>query len=225
VVEGRAWLLDATPDLGRQLHALRAPLGGVVLTHAHYGHVVGLLSLGREVMGSRRVPVYAMPRLRGFLQDNAPWELLIRDEHIVLEPLELGLALPEVEIRAETVPHRDEYSETVALTVCGPQRSVLYAPDVDDWTSWPPEQAVARVDRAYLDGTFYSRDELDPPRDGVNHPPILRTLERLPAALRGRVHFVHLNHTNPCLDPQGPAASAVAAAGAFIARRGDRYLL
>ena len=225
MVDGRGWLLDATPDLGAQLHALGVPLGGIVLTHAHYGHVAGLLQLGREVMGTDCVPVYAMPRLRRFLLDNAPWELLIRDGHVVLGELEQGLELGSVRITAEAVPHRDEYSETVALTVQGPSRSVLYVPDVDAWGSWPPEVAVAKVDLALLDGTFYDLGELDPPRDGVAHPPIVETLARLPSELVGRVRFVHLNHTNPCLDPESEASRAVRRAGAGVARRGEVYAL
>ncbi len=220
---GRGWLLDATPDLGAQLHALGVPLGGIVLTHAHYGHVAGLLQLGREVMGTRAVPVYAMPRLRRFLLDNAPWELLVRDGHVVLGELEAGFEVGGVRVTAECVPHRDEYSETVALTLRGPSRSLLYVPDVDAWAAWPPEVAVGRVDVALLDGTFYDRNELDPPRDGVAHPPIVQTLARVPRELLGRVRFVHLNHTNPCLDPDSAASRAVEAAGAGVARRGEVY--
>ena len=68
---------NATPD-------------GVLLTHAHIGHYLGLAQLGREVMGTRGVRVYAMPRMRAFLEHNGPWDQLVRLGNITIEPLEDG---------------------------------------------------------------------------------------------------------------------------------------
>jgi pyrroloquinoline quinone biosynthesis protein B len=44
----------------------------------------------------------------------------------------------------------------------------------------------------------------------------------LPADQRARIHFTHLNHTNPAADPASPAAAAVRAAGMHVAREGLR---
>ena len=61
-LSGERWLIDASPDLPVQLHALDASLGpdislpalsGVLLTHGHIGHYTGLMYLGRESMGTR----------------------------------------------------------------------------------------------------------------------------------------------------------------------------
>src|SRR5688500_20347916 len=59
-VSNQRWMIDATPDFPEQLRMLQGPLTGVLLTHAHIGHYLGLAHLGREVMGARGVPVYAM---------------------------------------------------------------------------------------------------------------------------------------------------------------------
>ena len=63
-VEGRRFLIDATPDLPSQLESLdpgRAarvgrPLDGILLTHAHIGHYTGLMYLGREALAAQESP-------------------------------------------------------------------------------------------------------------------------------------------------------------------------
>ncbi len=79
----RWWLFDATPDFRAQLArmAREAPacsLAGVFLTHAHIGHYTGLMHLGREAMGARGMPVWAMPRMHDFLIANGPWSQLVQ---------------------------------------------------------------------------------------------------------------------------------------------------
>src|SRR5690606_2339255 len=157
------WLIDATPDLPLQLLRLDATapaaspapgLAGILLTHAHVGHYAGLIHLGREVIGARGVPVYAMPRLAGFLRTNGPWELLLRLGNVELRPLAAGTPVRLGERLSATpllVPHRDEYSETVAFVVAGPSRRLLWLPDIDKWERWDAagtrlEEVLAGVD-------------------------------------------------------------------------------
>lgn len=209
----RWWLVDATPDITLQLQRMRAEapactLAGVLLTHAHIGHYTGLMHFGREVMGAHDVFVYAMPRMREYLASNGPWEQLVRLRNIALQPLaeDSTVALsPSVRVTPFRVPHRDEYSETVGFRIVGPTHSVVFVPDIDKWERWsrPLEDLVRANDVLYLDGTFYDGSEL-PGRDlsEVPHPLIRETMERLaalPAELRDRVRFIHLNHTNPAL--------------------------
>ena len=69
---GLAWMFDATPDFAKQYNIItkehRARLAGIFLTHAHVGHYTGLMHLGREVMGAKNIAVYAMPRMKMFLE-------------------------------------------------------------------------------------------------------------------------------------------------------------
>jgi pyrroloquinoline quinone biosynthesis protein B len=242
---GERWLVDATPDLPQQLHRLDrvAPtvetpgLAGILLTHAHVGHYAGLIHLGREVMGAREVPVFAMPRLTAFLRGNGPWELLVRLGNVALRPLTAGTPVPLNERLTATpllVPHRDEYSETVAFRVSGPERTLLWLPDIDKWQRWDDagtrlEDVLAGVDVAYLDGTFFADGEV-PGRAmaEIPHPFVRETLARLaalPAAERAKVRFVHLNRTNPLLHGDAAAGAEVAAAGMAVAVEGERQPL
>lgn len=226
----RGWLVDATPDLPDQLNALQAQgasLAGVLLTHGHIGHYTGLVYLGREGLGAHRVPVYVLPRMRRLLSDNAPWEQLLRLENITLrdvKPREPTRLSPSLSFTPLLVPHRAEYTETAGYIITGPRRRVLYVPDVDFW--WPGIEALLEtVDLALLDGTFFTAAEV-PDRDPteVPHPPIARSLERfsaLPAEIRGRIRFIHLNHSNPALNPGSDAAAAIARAGMGVAREGE----
>ena len=75
------WMIDATPDFSLQLNTLtmdqKRVFKGVFLTHAHIGHYTGLIHLGREVMGAKEIPVYAMPKMAKFLTNNGPWSQLV----------------------------------------------------------------------------------------------------------------------------------------------------
>ena len=235
LVEGaKHWLLDATPDLPAQMQALEGELAGLFLTHAHMGHYTGLMHLGREAMGASAVAVWAMPRMRSFLAQNGPWDQLVELENIVVQPLEDGVPVRLTETLSVTpvvVPHRDEYSETVGFFVEGPERELLYLPDIDKWSKWesPIEGWIARADVAMLDGTFFDGAEL-PGRDmsQIPHPFVSESMERfapLPVDERDKVHFIHLNHTNPLLDPESTASKAVLRAGMHVAREGDAHSL
>lgn len=236
---GERWILDASPDLPRQLHALQqqaprratAPiLDGVLLTHAHMGHYMGLAHLGREVMGTDGIEVWAMPRMGSFLREHGPWSQLVELGNITLQPLTGGQAVSLNERITATplqVPHRDEFSETVGFVIRGPGRAVLYLPDIDKWERWstPIEEVIAQVDVAYVDGTFFEDGEI-PGRsmDEIPHPFVIESMTRfasLPDSERTKVRFLHLNHTNPLLGT-GPERGQVEAAGFHVADEGER---
>ncbi|TDI28944.1 MAG: pyrroloquinoline quinone biosynthesis protein PqqB [Acidobacteria bacterium] len=239
---GLRWMIEATPDFKDQLHRLDLAypvtgspgLAGIFLTHAHVGHYVGLMHLGHEVMGSRDVPVYAMPRMAKFLASNGPWDQLASYRNIVLRPLADGdeVTLSQnFTITPLRVPHREEYSEVVGFVIRGPRRGVLFIPDIDGWKTWDQEgtrieEILATVNVAYLDGTFYDAGEL-PGRDlaAIPHPLIVDTMERLaalPASERGKVRFLHLNHSNPALATGGAARRAIEDAGFHLAVEGEK---
>ncbi len=238
---GEQFLFEATPDLPRQAFLLGEADGahggmpdGIFLTHAHWGHYAGLGSLGRESLGADHVPVYAMPRMSEFLRDNGPWSQLVDLGNIELKPLEANRSAAvgtQLQVTPILVPHRDEFSETVGYRIEGPNRSVLFIPDIDKWTKWNRnlQAVVATVDLAFLDGTFFDGAELGH-RDmaEIPHPFIVESLGLMsswPSAERDKVHFIHLNHTNRLLDPNSPATRRVLDAGCHVARFGDRHEL
>lgn len=239
--ERRTYLIEAGPDFPEQLHLLqqRAALArpvpaGVFLTHAHIGHYSGLMYLGREALGADSVPVYAMPRLLRFLKENGPWSQLMALGNVALYPLsELRPVrlTPNLEIVPFLVPHRDEFSETVGYEIRGPAKTVLFIPDIDKWDRWDADisELIRRADLAFLDASFYDGDELshrDPSE--VPHPFVTESMKRfdsLPEAERRKIHFIHLNHTNPLLDEASRESRAVREKGYRVARFGQHFEL
>jgi pyrroloquinoline quinone biosynthesis protein B len=242
---GERWLVEATPDFREQLHLLDevAPatavpgLSGILLTHAHVGHYAGLIHLGREVIGARGVPVYAMPRMREFLSTNGPWDQLVRLGNIELRTLADGVPArlnERISVTPFRVPHRDEYSETVGFRISGPTRTVVFLPDIDKWDRWDEqgvrvEDVVAGADVAWLDGTFHADGEI-PGRNmaEIPHPFIVETMRRFgdaPAEVRRKIRFIHLNRTNPVLWGDSEARRAVERAGFRVAEPLERVPL
>lgn len=206
-----SYLFDATPDLPAQLHALnggKAP-DGIFLTHAHIGHYTGLMYLGKETMAAKKVPVYGTRRMVEFLTKNGPWSLLVSDGHIeprVIEP-DRAVELPGgLRVTAFTVPHRDEFTDTVGYLIEGPRAKAIFIPDIDKWEKWDRKigDLADAADLAFLDGTFRSLDEL-PHRDlsRVPHPLMSETRDLL-RGRRAKLWFIHLNHSNPALREREP---------------------
>ncbi|MFN2217902.1 MAG: MBL fold metallo-hydrolase [Anaerolineae bacterium] len=231
---GQSWLIDATPDFREQLHALHewapnCPLAGIAITHAHIGHYTGLMHLGREAADMQGLPLYVSARMADFLRENGPWSQLVG-----LSNIELRSLMPDQEVQLSprlwltplTVPHRDEYSDTLAFVARGPQRRLFYCPDIDGWDRWGRDlrQVVGEVDVALLDGTFFSADEL-PGRDiaQIPHPLATDTAQRL-AGVDREVHLVHLNHSNPLLQP-GAERAWLAERGIGVGTAGMRWRL
>jgi len=239
-------LRSPTPDLR---------LSGIFLTHAHIGHYTGLVHLGREVMDTEQLPVYCTPRMGAFLRDNAPWSGLVEGGNIDLVELEPGRELvlsPNLRITPISVPHRDEYSDTVAYLVQGPKRSLFYCPDIDGWDDFKvsgisviaeanldAEELFGRIsssarhfilaDIALLDGSFFSPAEL-PGRDlsQIPHPLVTDTVARLTddgvKTPTTNVYFIHLNHSNP-LWREGPERAWLAGRGFKVGAFGQRWEL
>lgn len=237
---GGRWMVDATPAFLEQATTLAklAPratgplVDGILLTHAHVGHYAGLMHLGREVMGASAVSVWAMPRMAGFLASNGPWSQLVSLRNIALTQVTAGQPAKVGPFTATplVVPHRDEFSETVAWRIAGPERSLLWMPDLDAWARWDRTLAdvLATVEVAYVDGTFFADGELGRDMSEIPHPRVRETLALvagLPADQRAKLRFVHLNHTNPALDPTSAAYAEVVGAGAKVAAEGERVPL
>ena len=231
-VTEESWIIDATPDFALQLTAIDNQLNGVFLTHAHIGHYTGLIHLGREVMGAKEVPVYAMPRMKQFLETNGPWNQLVNLGNISIQEINDngGVQLNErLSIVPFLVPHRDEYSETVGYKVQGPNKSLIFIPDIDKWDKWESniKELVEDNDYSLLDGTFYDINEL-PGRDmsKIPHPFIIETMEIFEDSIyRNSIHFIHLNHTNPALNKNSNEYKKIIYNGFNIVERGNIFNL
>jgi pyrroloquinoline quinone biosynthesis protein B len=234
------YLFDATPNLPEQLYALEeeAPsaqysLAGVFLTHAHIGHYAGLMFFGHEAMGGKQIPVYAMPRMQNYLTTNGPWSQLVSYNNIALQTLQHNkpVEFANISVTPILVPHRDEFSETVGYVISTRHKSALFIPDINKWSVWETDLAeiIQTVDYALLDATFFGDGEL-PGRDmsKVPHPLVtetMATLNHLSVHQRNKVWFIHMNHTNPLLDPSSRESQLVRSAGYNIAEQGIRLPL
>lgn len=233
------WLFEATPDIAIQLKNLQEYLpdtdyspDGIFITHAHIGHYTGLMQLGREVMGTKEVPVWAMPRMDSFLRSNGPWKQLVSLQNIRLNRLNADSTVqltPSFKITPLKVPHRDEFSETVGFIIQSDKKKVLFIPDIDKWEKWERDivAEVRKVDMALLDGTFYQNGEL-PGRDmsEVPHPFVEESMQKfssLTSAEKSKIVFIHFNHTNPLLKKQSAEKEKVRKDGFAVA--GERMVI
>jgi pyrroloquinoline quinone biosynthesis protein B len=238
----KKYLFDATPDISKQLHALKkaSPIAtssivdGIFLTHAHIGHYTGLMYLGKEAVNTTEVSVFAMPKMSSFISDNGPWSQLVTNRNIALRPLVANQPIslsPTLQVTPFLVPHRDEYSETVGYLIEGPHKKALFIPDIDKWNRWELNLTteLKKVDYAFLDATFYSAKELgNRDMSQIPHPSVLetiQTLKDLSMEERAKVIFTHFNHTNPLLDSTSEATKKVLALGFKIGRIHDRFPL
>jgi pyrroloquinoline quinone biosynthesis protein B len=237
----RLILIEATPAIEPQLALLalksgvkgrgRQPVDALLITHAHIGHYAGLIQLGREVASTKDLPTFVSPRMAAYLRTNGPWSQLVELGQLNLVEIEVDGAMFEpiegLRVEAMGVPHRDEFSDTVAFRIHGPERTVLFCPDVDRWAAHEGllEDLLRGVDVAYLDGTFFDGREV-PGRDlaEIPHPAMIDTMERLSeeaAHAGGRIRFIHLNHTNPAWNDDA-IREAIEAMGFRIAEVGER---
>ena len=230
----KKFLIEATPDITSQLNEVNRRLygkreyapDGIFLTHAHIGHYTGLMQLGREAMNSRSVRVFAMPKMKIYLEKNGPWSQLVSLHNIEVEQIEDNTyknITSSIKIKPLLVPHRDEFSETVGYIIEGPQKKVLFIPDIDKWEKWKTDivSLINQVDYALLDGTFYSNSEVAYRNaEEIPHPLVtesLKLFEKLPIQDKNKIYFIHLNHTNPLLNKNSEAFKNLIKNGFHIA--------
>ncbi len=230
------FLFEATPDITNQMNQVEIKSGsfieGVFITHAHIGHYSGLMFFGREAMGAKNIKVYAMPRLQNFLKDNGPWNQLIDQKNIVIKNLEnrkLIELFKNVKILPFKVPHRDEFSETVGYKIIGPNKTLLFIPDIDKWTKWEINivEIIKEVDYALIDATFYDESEINYRSiSEIPHPFVIESMEMLKKISpndRNKIHFIHMNHTNPLLNNKSKESQIVIDEGYNISVKGDVF--
>jgi pyrroloquinoline quinone biosynthesis protein B len=251
--DGDRWsVLNAAPDIRQQLAAFPGlhprpgtrdlPLDTILLTSAELDHALGLLIL-REALSYR---IVSTPWVRDvILENNAAFRLLEPAWSVM--PLDRPFPLDGrggLEARLFPVPGKvpgwarelakpsPEMCAAVRLTSTATGTRLVYAPGVKslDDATWAEVQA-ARC--AFVDGTFFTRDELRAHRPGapdaiaMGHLPITGaegSLERL-ASHEGRRFYIHMNNTNPVLDRASDELGRVERAGVEVAMDGAEFEL
>jgi pyrroloquinoline quinone biosynthesis protein B len=248
--EGDGWVvLNASPDVRQQIEAFPAlhprgvrdtPVRAFVLTNGDLDHCLGLLVL-RE---SEPLTVYATERVRrGFVEHNAAARTLERFRgQVDWKPLVpgVGVALPGgLTVEPVATPGRPPLhlvdrlepaaEDNVGLLVRAPGTagSLAYFPGVGAVTP-AVHEALRAADCAFVDGTFWSSDELVAlgivarRAEQMGHVPVggpdgtLATL----GDVRGRRLYIHVNNTNPLLREDSAAHATVRAAGWEVAYDG-----
>ena len=232
------WIFEASPDIHTQLAHLELNhlkkeniIDGVFLTHAHIGHYTGLMYFGREAYGKSNINVFAMPKMKYFLQKNGPWSQLISLKNIVLKSLQhdsLMVLNNKLKTTPFKVPHRDEFSETVGYKIEGTKKSALFIPDIDKWKTWDKNiiEEVKKVDYAFLDATFLNQNEVKRAMSEVPHPFIQETVDLFKnesLKTKNKVIFIHFNHTNPTLQKNSKERTIIEKLGFRFASEGDNY--
>ena len=206
-----AWMIDATPDFPHQLKKLsdENKVKGIFITHAHIGHYSGLMYLGRETMGYKNMPLFVGARMANFIKKNAPWSQLVDLNNVIINKIKKDKEVKlnsRLTIKPFVVPHRDEFSETHGFQIEGPDKSLIFIPDIDKWEKWDVDvlKKIKENDYALLDGTFFNEKEL-PGRDmaEIPHPFITESTEFFKNVKSDvDINFIHFNHTNPLLNKE-----------------------
>ena len=232
-LNNESYLFDASPDINEQLNfmgdRIKKDLKGIFLTHAHIGHYTGLMYFGREALNSRLINVYAMPRMKKFLEKNGPWSQLVELQNISIKQISNNSKISidsNVIVQPIEVPHRGEFSETVGYKIYGPNKTLLFIPDIDKWYLWEKSiiDEIKKVDYALIDATFYDAKEVNY-RDlsEIPHPFVVESMELFDSIKeeeKNKIFFIHLNHTNPLINEKSEEYKLVISKGYNVAKEG-----
>lgn len=249
--DGRNWaILNASPDIRMQLAATPAlhptglrdmPLRSVLVTNGDIDHVAGLLTL-RE---GQPFALFATPAIHQALADN-PMLAALRDDLVARRPVSLNQTVeiaPGLTATLFAVPGKVPlYQEgavvetglvgetTVGVELAANGRRALYAPGCADLPDWLTDR-ISGADLLMFDGTLWEDDEMI--RMGLGHKtgqrmghmPATRTIAMLRDVPVGRRVFVHMNNSNPLVDPASPQRREAESQGWQIGRDGMEITL
>ncbi len=250
--DARWSLVNASPDVRDQLARFPGlhprpgtrdvPLDTIVVTNADLDHTIGLLVL-RESLPYR---VITTAWIRDVLLDhNAAFRILAPafgtvkiDEPFFLdrgEHLEAKLFPMPGKVPSWAQPHASNSAEaTLGLRVVDKRsgKRLVYAPGIQRLDT-ATQAELAGADARFVDGTFFTKDELRALRPGapdaiaMGHVPISGPEGSLALlrGMRGRTFYTHINNTNPILDATSAEAATVRAAGVEIASDGLEIVL
>jgi len=249
--DGERWLLlNCSPDIGAQIEAFAplqprtprgTPIGGMLFTDANVDHLGGLVTLRQH--GERGFIVRSSAAVRAIAAAQPAFAPFSEPPHRWLEvPLDAlceaaskdDVVGNQLAVRAFCVPGttpgydgRRRLSGAVVayeISELDGKNHLLFAP-VFAAVDAVLYAAIASAQVAFVDGTFYTDDELisqhllEKRAESLGHQSVAGeagTLQRLRDA-GTRVIFTHLNNSNPMLDPASAASRQVREAGAEIA--------
>jgi pyrroloquinoline quinone biosynthesis protein B len=236
------FLINASPDLRFQIEANRelqpaassgirnTPIRKIILTSADLDQVLGLLLL-REF---QPLHIYSTSHVRQILEANTFFRMLERvPNQLTWTTITPGTPLRLDEIACTAIPlpgappfYAREFGTSGSgefsvglLLECGGFR-IAYTPSLPEIT----EELLAiyeACDLIMVDGTFWSDAELSSNHSGT---PMARAIGHVPmsgddgtiallAGITTRKIFIHLNNTNPVLDPRSAECKQAIAAG------------
>lgn len=242
--DGGAWaILNASPDIGRQILATKAlhptgprrsPIAAVLLTSGEIDHVAGLLTLREK----QPFTLWSTAEVARTLAANPVFDALDRT---VVERRQVGLDEPfalldgvtatlfavpgkvplYMEEAADEIATAAEGGDTVGLLLEGGGTRALYVPGCAALTP-ALAQRLAGADTLFFDGTLWSDGELIRLGLGAKTG---RRMGHLPlggpdGAIAGLADLgirqkilVHINNSNPVLMPGSPERRAAEASG------------
>lgn len=245
--------MNASPDIASQLmrtpqlypRTLRdTPIGAVVLTNGDIDHIAGLLTLREKTA----FDLFATGAGLDIVESNSVFKVLdpalVSRNRIELDtPFE---PVPGLRVTPFAVPGKvalfleDQTAldlkaigeQTIGLLMESDTGRAAYVPGCADIPDWLLEK-VDDVDLLLFDGTVWKDDDM--PRSGTGQKTGARmghieisgergSLERL-KTLEARTVLIHINNTNPILQPDSEERDAVLRAGWEIAFDGMEITL
>ncbi|WP_299775026.1 pyrroloquinoline quinone biosynthesis protein PqqB [uncultured Tateyamaria sp.] len=252
-LDGQAWVvLNASPDIRAQVDAcpqmhppaLRgSPIASVILTNGDIDHIAGLLTLREKTA----FDVYATSSGLDILRSNSVFGVLdpgIVAQHAVsletpFEPLP-GLTVTPFAVpgkvalflEGDTLNLEEVGEQTVGLLLESASARAAYVPGCAAIPDWLIDR-LAGVGLLLFDGTVWNNDDMQRTGTGektgarMGHVPLngeLGSLTRL-SEVGGRKVFIHINNTNPILQPDSAERAEVLGKGWEIAFDGMEITL
>jgi len=258
------FLLNASPDLRAQILATpelappegsrQSPIAGVFLPSADVDSIMGLLHL-REFTPFR---IFATPAVQQIVrEENTIFRVLDR----AMPPVQwLGISMRPQFARVDSDPREDSSFRCSAVPLGGSypdyvsdalrgslpadqavvgllveqgEKRLFFAPSLpgrnQEW-----KKLAESSDLVFLDGTFWSDDELSRAAGSgktaraIGHLPLSGTdglLQQFSGTGRGRRVLIHINNTNPILDEESTEYHQVREMGWEIAHDGMEFAL
>lgn len=252
-LDGDSWaIINASPDIRQQMldrpqmhpRALRdTPVASVLLTNGDIDHIAGLLSLREQTPFA----LYGTGEILDILAANRIFDAL-NPAKVDRRAVSLGRdfdLLAGLSARLFAVPGKVPLfmegaavatdligEQTVGVRLAAGGKVAYYVPGCADVTDAVLTQ-LSDADRILFDGTLWDDDEMIRTGTGVKtgrrmgHIPVSGpdgSMARL-AGLRAAKTYIHINNTNPILQPHGPERAEVEQSGWTIAQDGQEISL